>query len=238
RPDRQPLVVEVPARADSEWDLRHARWPERSLDSTHGSRPQDVALVAVCEPETGPGQGGLEKGRPAGHSGAAENGAGHRGDRPYLAAEQGRRGNPLSGRGARQGQSGHHSLKRNQERGTHHMELSKESKSGRPHSARPIDHGIDRHAPMRAMVQDRYGAPEEVLQLGVIPKPTVGDGEVLVRVRAAVVSGTDWHLLRGLPYVARLVTGLRKPRKRVPGLEVSGTVEAVGPAVGSIGPGG
>jgi NADPH:quinone reductase-like Zn-dependent oxidoreductase len=114
------------------------------------------------------------------------------------------------------------------------MELSKESKSGRPHSTQPIEHGIDRHATMRAMVQDRYGAPEEVLQLGVIPKPTLGDGEVLVRVRAAVVSGTDWHLLRGLPYVARLVTGLRKPRNRVPGLEVSGTVEAVGRAVESL----
>jgi NADPH:quinone reductase-like Zn-dependent oxidoreductase len=57
---------------------------------------------------------------------------------------------------------------------------------------------------------------------------------VLVRVRAAVVSGTDWHLLRGLPYVARLVTGLRKPKNRVPGLEVAGTVEAVGKDIESL----
>ena len=114
------------------------------------------------------------------------------------------------------------------------MELSKELKVGRPQIDQPIDHEIEGHATMRAIVQDRYGTPEEVLQLDEITRPTVGDGEVLVRVRAAVVSGTDWHLLRGLPYVARFVTGLRRPKNRVPGLEVAGTVEAVGRAVESI----
>jgi NADPH:quinone reductase-like Zn-dependent oxidoreductase len=87
---------------------------------------------------------------------------------------------------------------------------------------------------MRAIVQDRYGPPEDVLKLELIDRPVPGDGEVLVRVRAAVVSGTDWHLLRGLPYVARLVTGLRKPRNRIPGLEVAGTVEAVGKDIESL----
>ena len=52
---------------------------------------------------------------------------------------------------------------------------------------------------MKAIIQDEYGAPEDVLQLQEIDKPTVGDGEALVRVRAAPVSGTDWHLMRGLP---------------------------------------
>ena len=90
---------------------------------------------------------------------------------------------------------------------------------------------------MKAIIQDSYGAPEDVLKLQETDKPTVGDGEVLVRVHAAPVSGTDWHLTRGLPYVARFVTGLRKPKNRVPGLELSGIVEAVGKDVTQLQPG-
>ncbi|WP_158852384.1 NAD(P)-dependent alcohol dehydrogenase [Saccharothrix deserti] len=84
---------------------------------------------------------------------------------------------------------------------------------------------------MRAIIQDAYGAPEAVLRLGEIEKPAVGDGEVLVHVQAAAVNGTDWHLLRGLPYAARPGIGVRRPRNRVPGLELAGTVEAVGKGV-------
>ncbi|MEU4769512.1 NAD(P)-dependent alcohol dehydrogenase [Actinosynnema sp. NPDC023794] len=84
---------------------------------------------------------------------------------------------------------------------------------------------------MRAITQDAYGVPEEVFRLDDVDKPEVGDGEVLVRVRAAAVSGSDWHLLRGLPYAARPVVGVRRPRNRVPGLELAGTVEAVGRGV-------
>lgn len=87
---------------------------------------------------------------------------------------------------------------------------------------------------MRAIIQDSYGAPEEVLSVAEIEKPAIGDGDVLVRVRAAAVTGTDWHLLRGLPYAARLVVGLRRPRNRVPGLELAGTVQAVGRGVTSV----
>ncbi|MEU4445034.1 NAD(P)-dependent alcohol dehydrogenase [Actinosynnema sp. NPDC050801] len=84
---------------------------------------------------------------------------------------------------------------------------------------------------MRAITQDAYGALEEVLRLDDIDKPPVGDGEVLIRIQAAAVSGSDWHILRGLPYAARPVVGLRRPRNRVPGLELAGTVEAVGRGV-------
>lgn len=84
---------------------------------------------------------------------------------------------------------------------------------------------------------DRYGAPEETFQLREIDRPTVGDAEVLVKVHAAPVSGTDWHLYRGLPYVARFVTGLRKPKSRVPGFDLAGTVEAVGKDVVTFQPG-
>jgi NADPH:quinone reductase-like Zn-dependent oxidoreductase len=81
---------------------------------------------------------------------------------------------------------------------------------------------------MMAIVQERYGAPDDVLVLMEIDKPSPGAGEVLVRVRATPVSGTDWHITRGLPYVARPVTGLRKPKSLVPGYDLSGTVESVG----------
>lgn len=90
---------------------------------------------------------------------------------------------------------------------------------------------------MKAIVQDRYGAPADVLELQEIPKPAVGDGEVLVRVHAAPVAGDDWHLLRGLPYIARIVTGLRRPKNRVAGLEFAGRVEATGKDVEAFRPG-
>ena len=80
---------------------------------------------------------------------------------------------------------------------------------------------------MKAIVQSRYGSPD-VLRLEEIAKPVVKDDEVLVRVRAAAVNIGDWHLLRGVPYVMRLVFGLRGPRRRTPGLDIAGEVQAVG----------
>ena len=90
---------------------------------------------------------------------------------------------------------------------------------------------------MKAIVQDRYGAPEEVLRLVELEKPTPGEGEVLVRVHASAVAGDDWHLVRGLPYVARLSTGLSKPKNRVPGRELAGVVESTGGSVAQFKPG-
>ena len=81
---------------------------------------------------------------------------------------------------------------------------------------------------MKAIVQHRYGPPEKVLELRDIDGPVLTDDHVLVRVRAAAVAGDDWHLMQGLPYVARLATGLFKPRNRVPGRDLAGRVEAVG----------
>ncbi|MFD0885231.1 NAD(P)-dependent alcohol dehydrogenase [Streptosporangium algeriense] len=90
---------------------------------------------------------------------------------------------------------------------------------------------------MRAITHERYGPPDEVLRLKEIPKPVPRDGEVLVRVHAAPIGGDDWHLMRGMPYVARLVTGLRRPRNPVAGLEVAGRVEVVGANVREFQPG-
>jgi NADPH:quinone reductase-like Zn-dependent oxidoreductase len=80
---------------------------------------------------------------------------------------------------------------------------------------------------MKAIVQMRYGSPD-VLQLRDMDKPAADDDEVLIRVHAAAVNIGDWHLLRGVPYVMRAVTGLRKPRREIPGLDIAGQVHSVG----------
>jgi NADPH:quinone reductase-like Zn-dependent oxidoreductase len=90
---------------------------------------------------------------------------------------------------------------------------------------------------MKAIVQYKYGSPEDVLELQGIDMPQVTDDEVLVRVHAAAVAGDDWHLMQGLPYVARLATGLFKPKNRVPGRDVAGRVEAAGKNVTHFQPG-
>ena len=60
---------------------------------------------------------------------------------------------------------------------------------------------------------------------------------MLVRVRAAAVNIGDWHLLRGMPYVMRIATGLFRPRRDVPGLDLAGRVESVGNDVTQLRPG-
>jgi NADPH:quinone reductase-like Zn-dependent oxidoreductase len=89
---------------------------------------------------------------------------------------------------------------------------------------------------MKAIIQDTYGSAE-VLEPRDIDRPEIGDDEVLVRVQAASVHIGDWVLMTGVPYVMRLGTGLRKPKNRVPGTDVAGTVEAVGSQVQSLRPG-
>ncbi len=84
--------------------------------------------------------------------------------------------------------------------------------------------------PMRAIVQEIYGAAD-VLHLARIARPAIGEKEVLVRVHAAGLDRGTWHVTRGLPYALRLVYGIRAPRNPVPGLDLAGTVAAVGAAV-------
>jgi NADPH:quinone reductase-like Zn-dependent oxidoreductase len=90
---------------------------------------------------------------------------------------------------------------------------------------------------MRAIIHDAYGSPDDVLELRDIDTPAIRGGEVLVEVHASAVAGDDWHLVRGEPYAARLVTGLRTPKHRVPGRDVAGRVQAVGAAVTEFAPG-
>jgi len=89
---------------------------------------------------------------------------------------------------------------------------------------------------MKAIVYDRYGSPD-ILRYEEIARPTPGDGEVLIRVRATSVNPYDWHLMRGTPYGLRLMTGLRKPKSRQLGVDVAGEVEEVGSGITELQPG-
>ena len=81
---------------------------------------------------------------------------------------------------------------------------------------------------MKAIVQDKYGSADE-LELRDVEKPRPGDDEVLIRVQAAGIDPGVWHLMTGLPYLVRLMGfGLRKPKIRIRGTDVAGTVEAAG----------
>jgi NADPH:quinone reductase-like Zn-dependent oxidoreductase len=89
---------------------------------------------------------------------------------------------------------------------------------------------------MQAIVQDSYGSAD-VMQLRDIDKPEIGVDEVLVRVHAASIHVGDWILMTGSPFVMRMATGLRRPKNRVPGTDVAGTVQAVGNQVKRLRPG-
>ena len=89
---------------------------------------------------------------------------------------------------------------------------------------------------MKAIVRHEYGPPD-VLELRDVDKPVAEDDEVLVRVHAAGVNMADVDYLLGRPNVARLITGVRRPRNRVLGLDVAGRVEVVGSTVTRFRPG-
>lgn len=89
---------------------------------------------------------------------------------------------------------------------------------------------------VKAIVFENYGPPE-LLRHTDVPEPTVRPGDVLVRVKAASINAGDIIVMRGRPTMLRLAFGLRRPRKRILGRAVAGTVEAVGPDVTAWKPG-
>ena len=112
-----------------------------------------------------------------------------------------------------------------------------------PVTAVRVDHGPQpataRETTMQAIVQDRYGSAD-VLELAAIDKPVPTDNQVLVKVHAAGLHRGDWHVMTGLPYLIRIVVpslGLRKPKVPVLGMDVAGTVEALGANVTRFQPG-
>lgn len=94
---------------------------------------------------------------------------------------------------------------------------------------------------MKAVVCDRYGAPE-VLRFKDVPRPVPGDHEVLIKVRATTVSSGDWRVRSlevpaGFGPMARLALGLFGPRQPILGTELAGDVESVGKQVTRFKPG-
>ena len=92
---------------------------------------------------------------------------------------------------------------------------------------------------MKAIVYYKYGTPD-VLQYEEIEKPAVGDNEVLIRVHAASVNPLDCGAMKGVPYLFRVVFGLRTPTVTQPGrlgVDVAAKVEAIGKNVTQFKPG-
>ena len=81
---------------------------------------------------------------------------------------------------------------------------------------------------MKAIVCAHYGMPEQ-LQLRDVPVPVPKKRQVLVRVHATTVNDYDWSMVIGRPRIYRLFFGLFRPRRPVPGMELAGVVEALGP---------
>jgi len=90
---------------------------------------------------------------------------------------------------------------------------------------------------MKAIVFTEYGSPD-VLKLEEVEKPIPKENEVLVEVHAASVNSWDWDILRGTPFVNRLMAGIRKPKKiKILGCDIAGRVEAIGKNVDQLKPG-
>ena len=83
---------------------------------------------------------------------------------------------------------------------------------------------------MRAVVYDRYGPPD-VLRLEDVERPAPEDDEVLVRIHATTVNRTDTGLRSAEYFISRFITGLRRPKRKILGMELAGEVDAVGAAV-------
>jgi len=88
---------------------------------------------------------------------------------------------------------------------------------------------------MRRWTRDSYRGLD-ALRAETVPVPEPGPGQALVRVVASSVNTADLEHLEGRPWLSRIGTGLRTPRDRVPGFDVAGVVEAVGPGAGGTEP--
>ena len=89
---------------------------------------------------------------------------------------------------------------------------------------------------MKAITHDHYGSPD-ILRMRELEPPAIGRGEVLIRAHAAGLHPGDLFSVLGSPFPVRFMTGMRRPKYGVPGLDVAGIIEAVGPAVTHLRPG-
>lgn len=84
---------------------------------------------------------------------------------------------------------------------------------------------------MKAVVLKEYGNPTEVLSITQVEKPLPKDNEVLVKIHCTTINDYEWSMVTGKPLIYRLIYGLVRPKHRIPGMELSGIVEAVGDKV-------
>jgi len=80
---------------------------------------------------------------------------------------------------------------------------------------------------MKSLIFPKYGTTSD-LELNEVVKPTCSSEEVLIKIHSASVNDWDWGLLRGKPFVNRLLFGVFKPKVKTLGIDISGTVEYVG----------
>ena len=83
---------------------------------------------------------------------------------------------------------------------------------------------------MKAIVYLRYGSPDH-LQLQEVEKPIPEKGEVLVKVYSASINSWDWDLIKGTPFLVRLIGRLFTPRHKILGADIAGTIEVTGDQV-------
>jgi len=84
---------------------------------------------------------------------------------------------------------------------------------------------------MKAAIVEEYGQPIGVVRVMEIEKPRPTGKELLIKVKSASLNDYDWSLVRGKPYLYRLMFGLQKPKHKVLGMELAGVVEEVGAEV-------
>lgn len=89
---------------------------------------------------------------------------------------------------------------------------------------------------MKAFLAKTYGDPSE-LKIFDIPVPKPGEGEVLVKVKATTVNDFDWSLVTGKPAIYKLLFGISRPKRPIPGMELAGVIEAIGSGVSHFKPG-
>jgi len=86
---------------------------------------------------------------------------------------------------------------------------------------------------MKAIVYTKYGSPN-VLQFEEVEKPAPKDNELLIKIYATTVNRTDCATIRAIPFFSRVIIGLLKPKKQIPGTEFAGEIEAIGKSVSSL----
>ncbi|MEN2280978.1 NAD(P)-dependent alcohol dehydrogenase [Algoriphagus sp. SE2] len=87
---------------------------------------------------------------------------------------------------------------------------------------------------MKAILLEKYGRPKEVLELKEIPIPNLKENEVLIKIYTTTVNDYDWSMVRGKPYLHRLLFGLSKPKNPIVGMELAGVVEGIGAKVSKL----